>query len=346
MFTHSVSRGVAPLAHRTATRFYSTIFGDKCPLVITPAQLHNLKASSSDSDLVVVDASWHMPNSTRNAAKEYRALRIPSARGLDIDAVASSHPLGLSHMLPDPKVFAEACSNLGISPNTHVVFYDTHGVFSSPRALYMFRAFGHERSSVLDGGLPAWYAHGGQTESGDPPEVTPAQYPSSSLKQDVVKDYNQMSSNLQFDPAKDPKAFYVLDARSRGRFLGTDPEPRAGLSSGHMPHSISLPFNVFLETHEIPADLAAKVADKLPTTYTRLRPTRSILSALLETLGIDRAKEVLEDQRQVVTSCGSGMTAGVLWLGLKLLGVERVALYDESWTGYAMRPSSKIVKGE
>ncbi len=97
----------------------------------------------------------------------------------------------------------------------------------------MFRAFGHERSSVLDGGLPAWYAHGGQTESGDPPGVTPAQYPSSSLKQEVVKgtlvgfgnvhrvylhpDYNQMSSNLQLDPAKDPKAFYVLDARSRRR---------------------------------------------------------------------------------------------------------------------------------
>ncbi len=146
-------------------------------------------------------------------------------------------------------------------------------------------------------------------------------------------------------------------------FLGTDPEPRAGLSSGHMPHSISLPFYVFLETHEIPADLAAKVADKLPTTYTGLRSTRGILSALLETLGFDRAKEVLEDQRQVVTSCGSGMTAGILWLGLKLLGVERVALYDEvrllsphlrelsltrlqSWTGYAMRPESKIVKGE
>ena len=117
--------------------------------------------------------------------------------------------------------------------------------------------------------------------------------------------------------------------RSLRSFLGVDPEPRAGLSSGHMPYAVSLPFNAFLETHTVPDHIASKITDKLPLTYTRLRSNQGILTALQEALGADRAQEVLEGRRQVVTSCGSGMTAGVLWLGLKLLGVENVGLYDE-----------------
>ena len=114
--------------------------------------------------------------------------------------------------------------------------YDTHGVFSSPRALYMFRSFGHERSSILDGGLPGWQAHGGQTESGSPEDVAPAEYPPPTLKQDVVKglwpfraerytgltqksDYNQVSANAELDPSNDSNAFYVLDARPKGRYV-------------------------------------------------------------------------------------------------------------------------------
>lgn len=96
-----------------------------------------------------------------------------------------------------------------------------------------------------------------------------------------------------------------------------------------MPHSVSLPFNVFVENHTVPEHIASKLTDKLPMTYTRLRSTQGMLSALEEALGSERAKEVLEGKRQVVTSCGSGMTAAILWLGLQLLGVRRVAIYDE-----------------
>ncbi|PIL29583.1 transporter [Ganoderma sinense ZZ0214-1] len=328
-------------------RGYGTMFGDHCPLVVTSAQLHNLKNDSSvqERDLVVLDASWHMPNSPRKADEEYRARHIPSSRFLDIDRVASPHPLNLAHMMPHPHAFAKACSELGIAPSTHVVIYDSQGVFSSPRALYMFRTFGHHRSSILDGGLPGWLSHGGTTQH-EQQKFMHAKYATPTLDGKAVKDYKHMVKNAKLDPAENAEAYYVLDARSKGRFLGSDPEPRPGLSSGHIPYSISLPFTAFLETHNIPDDVASSIEGNLSLTYTRLRSTQGIIIALEEALGPQRAKEVLDGKRQVVASCGSGMTAGVIWLGLKMLGLDSVGIYDESWTGYAMRPASEIVKGE
>ncbi|KAI0670116.1 Rhodanese-like protein [Trametes maxima] len=353
---------------RPSSRSYATMFGDNCPLVLTPAQLQNLKANQKgQEDLVVLDASWHMPASPRRPAEEFLRVHLPAARYINVDEVASEHPLSVPHMLPDPATFASACARLGISPTTHVVFYDTPGVFSSPRALYMFRAFGHQRSSLLDGGLPGWQAHGDETEAGEAKVGTEPTYPPPQLNTEVVKgsllqllprkkdphiwaDYDQIVANYQTDPAKDPNAFYVLDARAKGRFTGKDPEPRAGLSSGHMPYAVSLPFNAFLETHTVPEHIASKVVrpdgQTGPYTYTRLRSTQAILAALEEALGPERTREVLQGKRWVVTSCGSGMTASVLWLGLQLLGVQRVGLYDESWTGFAARPESTIVKDE
>ncbi|KAI9057187.1 Rhodanese-like protein [Trametes sanguinea] len=354
MFARSFVQRTLSVSRKFALRSYATMFGESCPLVLTPAQLQNLTQTHTgrdQTDLVVLDASWHMPNSPRKAAEEFLRAHVPSARFINLDEVAAPHPLSLSHMMPDPATFAQACRFLGISPETHVVLYDTHGVFSSPRALYMFRAFGHHRSSILDGGLPAWQAHGNDTEAGEARKVIIApKYPPPQLNADAVIDYDQIVANSSLDPSEMQDAFYVLDARSRGRFLGKDPEPRPGLSSGHMPYAISLPFNAFLETHNVPEDIASKVVrpdgGDRPYTYTRLRSTQGILSALEEALGPERTQEVLQGRRRVVTSCGSGMTAGVLWLGLKLLGVERVGLYDESWTGYAMRSESKIVKEE
>ncbi|KAI8995326.1 Rhodanese-like protein [Trametes punicea] len=351
MFARSFLRHGQSAFRRFGLRTYASMFGDHCPLVLTPAQLQNLRATATDVDLAVVDVSWHMPNSPRKAAEEYLRVHLPEARFMDLDEVAAPHPLSLSHMMPDPTTFAKSCSRRGIGPKTHVVLYDTHGVFSSPRALYMFRTFGHHRSSILDGGLPGWQAHSGDTESGEGPKALPKlRYDVPALNADAVKGYDEIVANAELDPAKEPNAFYVLDARSRGRFLGKDPEPRPGLSSGHMPYAISLPFTAFLETHTVPEHLASKVVrpsdQEGPYTYTRLRSTQAMFAALEEALGPERTQEILQGKRQVVTSCGSGMTAGVLWLGLKLLGVERVGLYDESWTGYAMRPESKIVKEE
>lgn len=337
MLLRFIPRRPLSLPRFASARYMSgTVFGDNCPLVVSPRQLFDLPPKS---DVAVIDASWHMPNSPRKAREEFLKKRIPNAQFLDLDEAASPHELGLKHMMPTGQVFAKACQSLGISPKSHVVLYDTHGVFSSPRALFMFRALGHDRSSILNGGLPHWEANGCTVETGEPKPVEPIEYPPPFLDQEVIRSYEQIISNANRDPSTEPIAELVLDARPKGRYLGTDPEPRPGLPSGHIPHSLSLPFTAFLDTNTYkPTPTSEEV------TYTTLRSPHKIIESLRSALGDERLKEVMEGKRGVVTSCGSGMTAGVLWLGLKLLGVENVALYDESWTGYAARESSPIVK--
>ncbi|KAH9835755.1 Rhodanese-like protein [Rhodofomes roseus] len=357
----------------------SSVFGDACPLALTPAQLRGLAPGS----VSILDASWHMPNSPRSPRSEHLQMRIPGAQFLDLDDVASQHPLALKHMMPSPDVFAKACENYGITPESHVVIYDTHGVFSSPRALYMFRAFGHHRSSILDGGLPAWIAHGCPTNKGDPDPVQKVTYPVPKLDDRVVRSYEQIVANSALDPSRDNLADIVLDARSQDRYLGTAPEPRAGLSSGHIPHSFSLPFTSLLNTTPMPSpapltslpvppsatapalsahppQLGSEPARQpepqppqgdfpwvLPEQYATLKTSTQILSVLEDALGKERLEAVLEGRQGVVASCGSGMTAGVVWLALQMVGVKgSPAIYDESWTGYAMRPESKIEKAQ
>jgi len=304
------------------TRARSTMSSSaSTPLVITPATLKELPPSKT----IPVDATWFMPNVNRVALQEYIARRIPHARYLDLDAVASPHPLGLKHMMPDAEAFREACEKMGIEASSHVVFYDSHGIFSSPRALFMFKAFGHEKASVLDGGLPRWEDEGFEVESGKPQPVERTSYPLPSVNTKWVRNYEQMVTNSVTDPTSSE---LVLDARSKGRFVGADPEPRPSLSSGHMPNSRSLPFNTLLATH---------TSKNSSTSYTTLLPPDELRKAF-DAAGVDGT-------RNIVNSCGSGMTAGVLWLGLQQLGVSS-AIYDESWTGYASRDESRIIKGE
>ncbi|KAF8845407.1 Rhodanese-like protein [Paxillus ammoniavirescens] len=303
------------------------------PYLLSPSQLRD-EISSGDG-VSVLDASWFMPNSPRKPLQEFQEKRIPGAQFLDLDEVASPHELGLKHMMPSERVFADACERLGIEPNSHVVIYDTHGVFSSPRALFMFRAFGHQKSSILDGGLPRWEAEGFASVGTPPIEGKGSTYPTPVLNRGTVRSYEQVVANSLPDPAKEPSVELVVDARSRGRFQGTDPEPRPGLSSGHIPHSFSLPFNTFLRAHTI---------SNASTQYTTFLPELELRQALVHAIGADQAELVITGKRSITTSCGSGMTAGVLWLGLKLLGAPDVALYDESWTGYATRAESRIEK--
>ncbi|KAJ7630706.1 Rhodanese-like domain-containing protein [Roridomyces roridus] len=305
-------------------------------MLLSPNKLRSLLGSTNR--VVLLDATWFMPNSPRLARAEFQGKRLPNAQFLDLDQVASSHPLGLKHMMPNGETFARACEKFGIGPSTHVVIYDAHGVFSSPRALFMFQSFGHRNSAILDGGLPRWEAEGLPLETGEfhESEVQETKYPIPSLDADVIKSYEQMVSNSTLVPLQTPGAELVLDARSRGRYLGMDPEPRPGLSSGHIPNSFSLPFNLFLQN-----TTAAN-----GVTYTTMLPKEQIRAAVIEAVGIERANSVFAAQMPVIASCGSGMTAAVLWLGLQLLEVKRTSIYDESWTGYSMRPSSKIAKAE
>jgi thiosulfate/3-mercaptopyruvate sulfurtransferase len=301
-------------------------------LLLSPRQVTDLKKSSTP--VTVLDSTWFMPNSPRNAKAEYLSKRIPGSQFLDLDEVASPHDLGLKHMMPDSKFFALACEKLGITPTTHVVIYDSHGIFSAPRALFMFRSFGHQRSSVIDGGLPRWADVDLPLEITEPIQPQSTHYPVPNLNEEVIKSYDQIVSNSKYDPSKNVHSALVLDARPRSRYTGKDPEPRPGLSSGHIPHSFSLPFTIFLQKH----------SSKQGSEYTTFLAPSEIQKALQAAVGPVEVEKIIKGERTAITSCGSGMTAGVLWLGLQLLGAQKVGLYDESWTGYAMRPSSDIEK--
>ncbi|KAJ7107668.1 Rhodanese-like domain-containing protein [Mycena crocata] len=303
-------------------------------MLISPSNLANLM--SQNAKTIVLDSSWFMPNSSRIAMSEFRAKRIPGSKFLDLDSegFTSPHELRLKHMLPSGQDFAKTCENFGIGPSSRVVIYDTHGVFSAPRALYTFRSYGHRNSSVLDGGLPRWEAEGFPVDVNDPTkgEVEAVQYPTPTLDAKAVRNYNQIVANSTLIPLQTPGAELVVDARGRGRYMGTEPEPRPGLSSGHIPNSFSLPFNAFLQNN----------TSQNGSPYTTLLSEKQLRAAVVDALGPERSKAVFNGNVSVIASCGSGMTAGILWLGLRLLGVEKISIYDESWTGYSLRPSSKI----
>ncbi|KAI0252604.1 Rhodanese-like domain-containing protein [Lactifluus subvellereus] len=312
----------------------SRSISSKAPLLITPKALQNLRSTPS-ANVNILDASWFMPNSPRNASNEFVERHIPSSRYLDLDEVAAPNEIGLKHMMPRAQVFSDALEKFGITPTCHVILYDSQGIFSAPRALFMFRSFGHEKSSVLDGGLPGWEMEGLPTETGPANEIPRSKYPAPTLVSENLRNYEQMVDNAAKDPL-DPLAEIVLDARSHGRFIGLDPEPRAGLSSGHIPRSFSLPFNAFLQTNPTPNS---------EKTFTTFLSPNELRRKLVDAVGTEYAQLILEGKRGVTTTCGSGMTAGVLWLGLKLIKESTsVSLYDESWTGYASRSQSKIDK--
>ncbi|KDQ63871.1 hypothetical protein JAAARDRAFT_120799 [Jaapia argillacea MUCL 33604] len=303
------------------------------PFLISPSELKEL----TKSGVSILDASWYMPNIPRNPKEEFLSKRIPNAQYLDLDEVASPSELGLKHMMPEGRVFADACENFGIDPTTHVVIYDSMGILSSPRALFMFRAFGHEKSSILNGGLLRWEAEGLPIDSGPfTPSAKKATYPTPVLDETTIRDYDHMLTNSTLAPT-DPVSELVLDARPRGRWLGSEPEPRPGIPSGHIPHSFSLPFTTFLQSNPVPNSSA---------TFTTFLPPDEVREKLVGAVGVEYAEKIIKGERNVVATCGSGMTAGHVWLGLKLLGAQDIGLYDESWSGYAVRESSIIKTGE
>lgn len=260
-----------------------------------------------EADLRVVDGSWHMPQLGRDARAEHAAAHIPGAVFFDIDAIADRSS-SLPHMLPDAEAFAAAVGALGIGRGDRVVVYDVRGVVSAARVWWTFRVFGHDAVAVLDGGLRKWRAEGRPVESGTP---TPTARPfAARLRPELVRDLGAMRANLTSRSAQ------VLDARSAGRFAGTEPEPRAGLRGGHIPGSLSLPYETLYR-----ANGTLKAPDEL--------------GAAFRAAGVDLG-------RPVVTTCGSGVTASVLALALYLVGRPDVAVYDGSWSEWGGRSDTPI----
>ena len=266
-----------------------------------------LAAHLGKRNVRVVDGSWHMPHLKRNPRAEFAQAHIPGAVFFDIDAIADTRS-PLPHMLPDARTFAARVGALGIGRRDRVVVYDTRGVVSAARVWWTFRVFGHDAVAVLDGGLPKWRAEGRAVASGLPaPRVRTF---TARLRKRLVRDLAQIRANIK------TRREQVLDARSHGRFTATEPEPRPGLRGGHIPGSLNLPY------------------DQL------YRPDGTLLRR--EDLGAAFAKAGIDLTKPVATTCGSGVTAAVLALALHLVGHDRVALYDGSWTEWGGRADTPV----
>ncbi|MSP52465.1 MAG: 3-mercaptopyruvate sulfurtransferase [Alphaproteobacteria bacterium] len=263
-------------------------------------------------DVIILDASWYLPAQNRNAKAEYAARRIPGARFFDIDAIADlSTPL--PHMLPSERDFAAAATSFGIGNADQVVVYDGAGLLSAARVWWMFKTFGHPLVAVLDGGFLKWQAEGRPIETKPAAGVTGSNKPAfiARLDRGKVRSVAEMKVNLG------GRREQVLDARSRGRFAAQEPEPRAGLRGGHVPGSLNLPYGELLDSN----------------TKTVLPPAQ--LKEVFVRAGIDLA-------RPVITSCGSGITAAVLTLGLALIGHRENALYDGAWAEWGSRTDTPV----
>lgn len=237
----------------------------------------------------------------------YLERHIPGAVFFDIDEL-SDHSTPLPHMLPSGEEFSLSMEELGVGDGMTIVVYEQAGVFSAPRAWWMLRTFGAQQVYILDGGLEAWLAAGQPVESG-PVRRSKASF-TAKLHASAVKTFADLQ---QIIAAKGQ----ILDARSAARFAGTAPEPRPGISSGHMPGSTSVPFT------ELVAEGRLKDSAGL----------RDIFAAK----GVDIAQPI-------TTTCGSGVTAAVIALGLEIAGASQVSLYDGSWAEYALRPEGIIEK--
>jgi thiosulfate/3-mercaptopyruvate sulfurtransferase len=267
-----------------------------------------LAAHLAAPDIRVVDGSWYLPAMKRDAKAEFAAERIPGAAYFDIDDIADTAS-PLPHMLPSPEKFASRVKRLGLGDGCRIVVYDGMGLFSAARVWWMFRVFGHRDVAVLDGGMPKWRREGRPLETG--PVRPRERHFTPRVNSLLVRDLEQMKRNTA------SRREQVLDARSRGRFSGTEPEPRPGLRSGHIPGARCLPWNEIVDAANgtmLPAEtLVAKFRDA----------------------GIDAAKPV-------VCSCGSGVSACTLALGLHLIGAGQVAVYDGSWTEWGGRSDTPI----
>lgn len=261
-------------------------------------------------DVRIVDATSFLPGTGRDAKSEYRECHIPGAVYFDIDDVADETN-ELPHMIPSPEKFSSRVRKLGLGDGNRIVVYDANGGgMAACRVWWMFRLYGHEDVSVLNGGLPKWLAEGHPTD--DLPPVPRERHFTPRMNNMLVRNVEQLITNCTTNKEQ------VIDARSAERFAGTADEPRAGLRKGHIPGSVSLPFNKLMNKDE-------NFVMRSPEEITKI----------FDDAGVDF-------KSPTVASCGSGVTACVIAFAAHLIGKDDMAVYDGSWTEWGSRHDTPI----
>lgn len=262
-------------------------------------------------DIAIIDASWHLPTAKRDAKAEFQAARIPGAQFFDIDDISDSATT-LPHMLPSAEKFASCMRKLGIGDGKKVIAYDAAGMFSAARAWWMLRVFGHDDVAVLDGGFPKWKAEGRPIDE-DPPGKPQERHFSARFQSMMVRDKTDILAAIGNGKSQ------IADARSPGRFTGKEPEPRPGVRSGHMPGAANVHYATLLKP-----DGTLKSPDEIAEVF---------------------AASGIDVKKPVITSCGSGITAAILTLGLTLIGAKDHALYDGSWSEWGAATDTPVATG-
>jgi thiosulfate/3-mercaptopyruvate sulfurtransferase len=270
-----------------------------------------LHAHLKDPDLRILDGSYYLPQMARDPRAEYDVAHIPGARFFDIDDVAD-HGSDLPHMVPPIEKFMSRMRAMGVGDGHQVVVYDGMGLFSAARVWWLFKLMGQNNIAVLDGGFPKWQAEGRPVD--DLPPIIRDRHMTVRRQNHMVKDVTQVSAASKLGD------YEIIDARSPGRFRGEEPEPRAGLRPGHIPGSKNVCFK-----------------DLLNADQTMKNPVE--IRQIFQSAGVDFDKPA-------ITTCGSGVTAAVLSLGLQRIGKTDHSLYDGSWSEWGMFPTVPVATGD
>ena len=265
----------------------------------------------SDANIRPVDGSWYMQSAKRDTHNEFENLHIPGPVHFAPDVIADLTS-DLAHMVAPPEIFSQAVGEMGIAADDVIVVYDSSGLFSAARVWWNFKIMGAENCFVLDGGLPKWLAENHPTSSGEA-KPKPARFDARPIAGMAVT-RDQLLSSINGELASG--LGQIVDVRSAGRFEGSEPEPRPGLRSGHMPGSKNLPFTDLVENG-------------------RLRGADDIRNML--------SKAEIDPDKPVVSSCGSGITAPIFNLALARIGVEALQVYDGSWLEWGSNPDLPII---
>ena len=274
---------------------------------VTPAWLKERLASA---DVVAVDASFYLPDEGKDADVLFRAAHVPGAVRFNVDAIAD-HSVALPHMLPDAATFGEMVGALGLSETMTIVVYDATDLLGGARAWWMLRHYGAKDVRILEGGLKAWEASGFPVETG--PSLRAAAAFNAQFDDSTVVDSRKVAE------ASATGAKQIVDARAATRFAGAVPEPRPGLRSGHIPGARNVPWRELV-------DIGGRL--KSP----------DAIAAAFQRAGVDIEKPI-------ITSCGSGVSAAVLILGLEQVGRGGADLYDGSWSEWGARQDLPIETG-